>query len=62
MPGTWTSLGDIDPTGTISSTSAIVTFAALHIGELKFRVDFLKSINITLPHVNDEKCKILGSR
>jgi hypothetical protein len=34
----------------------------LHIGALKFRADFLKSMNIILTHVNDETCKKLGSR
>jgi hypothetical protein len=44
IPGKCTSSGLISPTFTISSTSAIVTFAALAIAGLKFLADLLKSV------------------
>jgi hypothetical protein len=44
IPGRCTSSGLISPTFTISSTSAIVTFAALAIAGLKFLADLLKSV------------------
>jgi hypothetical protein len=42
IPGTCTLSGSMDPTGTISSTSAIVSLAALAIGALKLRADLRK--------------------
>jgi hypothetical protein len=54
MLGTWIWSGSSWPTGTISSTSAIVILAALHIVALKFRADLLKTVGEQIKNVYDE--------
>ena len=61
MDGTWIWSGRISPTGTMSSTSTMVTFAALHITALKFRAVLRKTQvapGVGLPRLHEGEVRL----